>query len=346
MKKIEVLNHHQDEQLVAFLDELSKSENAVLGYHYPFYRDMLVSIEIGEPFYLGLFENEKIIAFLPGFIKKSIEGNVYSSLPFFGPNAGILTLSSNKREYSKLILDFLLQYLSENNFISASIYSSFGADIEIENEILGADFDLKVDKFTSFISLEKLTIPTKVMYDIRKATKEGVILTSEITAQKIERLYEIYQRNCKDFDIPLKPKKCIEMLCEFSKTSKNVSVYFAEYENKLIGGLIMIWSKAVASYYLPCSINEFRTFQSNSLLIHHALEEAKQRKIQIWNWESSPSTESGVYKFKKKWGSEDGNYSIFIKTLKENTFFQNLGKEKISQLFPNYFVFPFQKLNV
>ena len=126
--------------------------------------------------------------------------------------------------------------------------------------------------------------------------------------------------------------------------SDNVTFYFAELEGKIIGALIMIWSKAVASYYLPCSLNEFRTYQSNTLLINTALEEAKNRNIKIWNWESSPSVESGVYKFKKKWGSEDTTYNIFLKLLKNEDFFVELGKEKISKLYPNFFVFPFNKL--
>jgi hypothetical protein len=344
MMYVSILNRESDTELIFFLDELSKVENSVLGYHYPFYRDMLENINIGIPFYLGLYENDKITAVLPGFFKESSAGKVYSSLPFFGPNSGILCLSKKKENYAPELLNYLSDYLYRKDFISASLYSSFMSDIKIEEGLMAKLFPLQIEKFTSYIDMENLSIPAKVSYDIRKAKKEGVIISTEITDQRIIELYSIYKQNCLDFDIPEKPKKCIEMLCNYAKSIDNTTVYFAEYEGKVIGGLIMIWSKSVASYYLPCSLNEYRTLQSNTLLINQAFEEAQRRNIKIWNWESSPSTDSGVYKFKKKWGSVDGNYKIFLKTLKEEIFYKNLGKEKISNLFPHYYVYPFNQL--
>ncbi len=344
MYTVTILNENADIELTQFLDKLSLSENAVLGYHYPFYGKMLKSIEIGEPFYLGLYDKNELVAFLPGFVKNEKQGNVYSSLPFFGPNAGILCQTQNKIIYSNALLAFLENYLAQNNFISASIYSSFLAEQASEDKLFEDFATTKIEKFTSYIALEKLSISTKIAYDIRKAEKEGVLVSREITDFKVSELYKIYHQNCIDFDIPIKPQKCIQFLAHEATKSDAVTFYFAELEGQIIGALIMIWSKAVASYYLPCSLNEFRTYQSNTLLINTALEEAKNRNIKIWNWESSPSVASGVYKFKKKWGSEDTTYNIFLKLLENEDFFVKLGKENISKLYPNFFVFPFNKL--
>ena len=183
------------------------------------------------------------------------------------------------------------------------------------------------------------------MYDIRKSLKSNVLVSTEITQDRIDALYFIYIQNCNDFGIPEKPKTCIEILCNQSSNSKdNVTVYFAELDGVVIGGLIMIWSKSVASYFLPCSLNEHRSLQSNTFLISIAIEEAKKRNIKIWNWESSPSVESGVYSFKQKWGSVNSDYNIYIKPLKEEQFFLDLGKTQIASLFPNYFVYPFTNI--
>jgi len=93
MRRVEELTSELDDQLEEFLSKLSEVDSCVLGYHFPFYRDMLLGIEVGEPFYLGLFEEDEIVAVLPGFIKTSELGKVYSSLPFFGPNSGVLCKS-------------------------------------------------------------------------------------------------------------------------------------------------------------------------------------------------------------------------------------------------------------
>jgi len=344
--KVEALDSSKDIELINFLDELSLTSISVLGYHYPFYRNMLQQIQVGTPLYLGLFDNDKLLAVLPGFIKSTPAGNVYSSMPFFGPNAGILCAEDEKTKYAPIILVHLIEFLKENEFISASIYSSFFSSPSIESNIFSPMFPLEVKKFTSYISMPDLFISNKVLYDIRKAEKEGVTISTNVTSEKVDKLFEIYHQNCEDFKIPEKPKACIEFLAAEAKSSENISFYFAEIDGKLIGGLIMIWSKSVASYYLPCSLNEYRSIQPNTLLIAHALNVAKEKRIKIWNWESSPDKESGVYKFKKKWGSSDGEYSIFIRNLKDTNFFKVLGKKGLSTLFKYFFVYPFDKLEI
>jgi len=345
MLKINTLEDEFDSDINQFLDGLSKSDNCVLGYHYPFYRDMLRKIAIGEPYYIGLYEEDHLVALLPGFIKSTELGKVYSSLPFFGPNAGVLCQSERRIECTKQIMKFLLEEVDKEDFISSSWYSSFLSDSELEDELLTGEFPITIEKFTSYVEMENFNLSSKIRYDIRKSEKAGVTIANKIDSNKIDELYNIYIENCNDFDIPIKPKKCIELLAEEAVNGDHVSVTFAEIDGKVIGGLIMIWSKSVASYYLPCALNEYRTLQPNTLLINHAFSEASERNIRIWNWESSPSKESGVYQFKKKWGSVDRAYKVFIRPNKEKIFYQNLGSKKISDHFPNYFVYPFDYID-
>ena len=122
---------------------------------------------------------------------------------------------------------------------------------------------------------------------------------------------------------------------------KNVKTYLACKDNKIIGALIMIYSPGTASYYLPCSIHEYRSYNPNTFLIASAIEDAKGRGIKIWNWESSPSKDSGVYKFKQKWGSIDSSYRIYIELHKEKNYFSDYGADSLAKDFPYFFVFPF-----
>lgn len=345
MNKIELLTKDKDAELTAFLNELSQIDVSVLGYHYPFYRDVLVQTKIGNPHYLALRKNNNIVAVLPGFVKSGKIGKAYSSMPFFGPNAGVLCNAENRKEYTQQIINYLLSFLNSEEFISASIYTPFLTKTELYAEILGPHFPMNVDKFTNYIKMEDLSISSKIRYDIRKAEKAGVKISSEITIEKVDSLYELYHQNCIDFNIPLKPRSCINALVNEAQKHRQTTFYFAELDGEVIGGLIMIWSPSVASYYLPCAMNEYRTLQPNTLLINHALKEAIERGIKIWNWESSPSKDSGVYKFKKKWGTMDGGYKIYVKPFRERQFYTNLGQKNIMREFPYYFIYPFNELN-
>jgi hypothetical protein len=334
------------DELEGFLKKCAGASTSILGYHYPLYIEMLEKIGIGEPFCILVNDESQLIGYLPGFIKSSNLGAVYSSMPFFGPNAGLIyepTLSNIDQIHSE-VFDFLFKNLKDLDIVSASIYSPF------MNEKVWELYDRSIqpthviDKFTSFIDLDNLELNTSLQYDIRKAQRSNVEIRTECSADAIKALYDIYKKNCLDYGIPLKPMECIEFLMNRSNTNSTTETYLAYHQNELIGGLIMMYSDVTASYYLPCSIHEFRSLQPTTLLIKHAMDMAQQRGLKIWNWESSPSKESGVFKFKMKWGSQDGSYKIYVKSFRNPDFFRQLGSEEISRNFPFFFVYPFNLL--
>jgi hypothetical protein len=344
MYQPEILSEKNDAEIIEFLNDSGKNNPAVLGYHYPNYRNMLEKIGVGDALYIGVRNPEgKLIALFPGFIKTQPEGTVYSSLPFFGPNSGIICSleGDTKKELYKSTLSFLMDHFDNYEMVSASIYSNFfdNTDVHILEEYLTDP--IVVDKFTNYLQLENLKLSSVRERNIRKAIKSGVKIRSTTDERDVDEIFEIYKQNCDDYGIPPKPKECLSTLIKQGESFETTKTYIAEYENCIIGALIMIYSPLTASYYLPCSKHEFRPLQPTTLLIKHAIEESKENGIKIWNWESSPSKDSGVYKFKRDWGSVDGYYKVFVKTYKPNTFFKQLGKEEISRLYPYYFVFPF-----
>ena len=325
-----------------FIKELSKNNASLLGYHYNFYKNALQNCGIGDPFYLALFNEDKLCAVLPGFIKTSSIGTVYSSMPFFGPNAGILALPNyDNVEVHQLMFKFLFDELQKlENILSASVYTPFlSTKKDMYREIIAPNFT--IDKGTQYIEIQQTEWTSKIKYDLRKAEKLGLTLTTEITDETVGLLYKIYLQNCVDYSIPPKPKQFIDELATASKNGENVDFCFTYFEGEMVGGLIVVYSQSTLSYYLPCTLDSARTIQPVTVMIDYAFKKAKQNGLQYWNWESSPNVESGVYKFKKKWGSIESDYQILIKTFKEPDYFKSLGKEKIAENFPYFFVFPF-----
>ncbi len=350
---LSILEKENDNSLVAFLNDLGEKHEQVLGYHYPFYRDMLNSIGVGEPYYIALKNSEdSILAVLPGFIKHQKEGSVYSSMPFFGANGGVLCdyESPHSNEYHKEILNFLFAKLNKQNIISVSIYTPFNKPnlVETYNDLVSDS--IQINKFTSYISLSNFElsnayVDSSALRNVRKALKSGVTIKENVSLEEIDLIYSIYVQNCSDYGIPLKPKETLVYLITNEQAKSYVKTYIAEFEGKMIGALILINSPSTCSYYIPCNVHEYRNMQPNACLIAHALEDARKTGKKFWNWESSPSKESGVYQFKKKWGSTDSEYSIFIKSFKDSTFISDLGQNRIAELFPYFFVYPFNLLS-
>ena len=337
-----VLGAHEDEAYCAFLNRLGGDSPSVLAYHYPFYRDMLVGVGIGEPMYLAALRDGEMAGVLPGFLRTGNDGTVYCSLPFFGPNAGVLCAGGPKAgETHRALFDAVKTILHERgDVLSAAFYTPFLND---DYSCYDAAFPeaLVVEKFTHYLDTDRFSIPGHIAYDIRKAQRLGVTVSTGVTPERIEEFYTLYAMNCVDYGIPQKPRETVDFLaCE----REHVRCYFAHHEDRMIAGLMVLDSPRTTSYYMPCALHSARTFQAPTLLIGRAIQDSREAGRNYWNWESSPGPESGVALFKRKWGGEMGAYRVYVVPFAAPSFFQGLGREKIAAEFPHYFVYPFDRL--
>jgi len=338
---IEILASPDNSRLNAFLDRVSACNGAALAYHYPFYRDALQYIGVGDPLYLGAVKNGELIGVLPGFIKKAQSGTVYNSLPFFGPNGGVQCLEADNDCHAPLF-SFLMEHLrSEHDILSAAIYSPFLSGTEKYYDELQAP--VVVEKFTHFIDMENHTLPGVRRRDINTARKRDVTIIDDLSPKEMATFFNIYKTNCEDYGIDMKPWPLFEYFLKHN-TSEQLLVSAAMYEGEMIAGLITLYSKGVASYYIPCQKHETRSLQPIPFLIDHHMDKVRTAGVRYWNWESSPSLDSGVAFFKKKWGSMEGAYKIHVMPFQPESTFAELGVEVIQRNYPWFFVYPFNKL--
>jgi len=342
--RVEPLTSADDPELTDFLTKVGTATPSVLGYHYPFYRDMLIEVGVGQPLYLAARADGELVGFLPAFAKECGAGCVYSSLPYFGPNAGVICGDEKLRaEIHARLLQTLLEYASRPTSLSCSVYTPFlFNNFELYNEAIpGA---IVIDRFTQYTDLRTAAWSKNIAYDLRRAKQLGVEVSTTISPERVAGFYEIYEQNCSDYGIPPKSRRCVDYLLREELLGLHTNIYFAFHQEKMIGGLLMIWSPRTASYYLPCTRAGARNLQPGTLLIDQAVQDARERGIEIWNWESSPSRESGVYRFKKRWDSAEGMYRIYLQTFRDEGTFRELGSEGIVKNFPFYFVYPFADL--
>jgi len=341
---VEELGRENDAELTAFLDAVGASSTSILGYHYPFYRDMLVAIDIGEPLCLGARCGGRLVGYLPAFVRKTGAGTVVSSLPYFGPNAGVLCVDEKRQEVHDVLLAEIADRARQENALGCSIYTPFRfEDFDLYDRALGAWTVL--EKFTQYRLLGNDSHDSAVGWSLRKAQRLGVEVSRDVTPERVAAFYAIYERNCEEFGIPPKSRACVEFLTQSELLGKHTRLYTALREGKVLGGLLMIWSPLVASYYIPCSLTEARNLQPTTMLIDAGMREAQERGLQYWNWESSPGRDSGVYRFKKNWGGAvESNYRIYVESFAGKDKLAALGREGLTREFPQFFVWPFDRL--
>ncbi len=343
--RVELLNQTHDEECCAFLDRLGETSPSVLGYHYPLYRDMLTHIDAGAPFYWGAWSGSQLIGLLPGFLRKAGSGIAYCSLPYFGPNAGVVCgAGEESREIHSSLLTAVLDYVAaQPDPLTASFYTPFLFD----RFKLYADFipeAVIVPKKTLYLDLQNPTWESKIRYDLNKAKRHGLTVSEQLSPERIETLYDIYRQNCLDHGIPLKPKPAIEFLLARGIESGRVSCYLALEGASIEAGLIVIWGPRTVSYYLPCSTGRGRSLQAGTYLIDWSIKEGARRGVRYWNWESSPSIDSGVYRFKSKWGSIESDYRVYIRPFASAEKLRAIGAAGIAGQYPYFYVYPFDRL--
>ena len=351
------LTPDHDEEYARFLDDVSARPGGagVLGYHTPEYRRMLLgALQPGTEDVSFLARDRRdgrIVAALPGMLKTAGGLACYNSLPFFGPNVGILMADadpSSCRAVAELLTTAAIQAAASAGAVTAVFYSGFRpAGGPVENPAFDAWPVVRIPRATLF---QKLPLsgepdwPSTRRYDVRKAIQCGVTTKAGVLDDaEFDRFWGMYGDNCRERDIPAKPKAALKELCR-PENAHRVRTYLAFRHEKIVAGLMMMWSKSTASYYLPCVDPEFTSSQPQPLLIDVACRDAIQSGLQYWNWESSPNPESGVYKFKRKWGATELGYEIVVVPFVEGRALSEIGRERLAQLFPFYFVYPYDRL--
>jgi hypothetical protein len=355
---VDVLRPQDDAEVVKFLDQVGEAPNGamVLGYHYPENREMLLGVLQPEAhacyFAARSTATGELQGILPGFMKHARGLACYNSLPFFGPNVGVLAAAHGGNEYAQIagaLHAAAIDYARGQGALTAVFYSAFnpaGADLG-HSSFEGDPGVIQVERLTQYLDLSGLTEPNwpaDIRYDLRKARGAGVEVCEDVCPDDIGDIFEIYQANCTQHGIPLKPRSCIESLVKARPSSCRIRAYTAKLAGKTIGALIVLWGPKTASYFLPCSSAEHRSLQPGSLLIDHACRDALSHGIRYWNWESSPNRDGGVFRFKKKWGSIETPFRLIVVPLTSLESLNALGPDAIAAAFPFFYVFPFDRL--
>ncbi len=353
---IERLTNKNRDELRNFLDSVGRTASGamVLGYHYPENIDML--LEVLQPgaemcFFGARDDKGALVGVLPGIFKRSGELSCYNSLPFFGPNAGVIADIAGPRRYAEVasaLTEAAIEFARTEGAVTAVFYTPFNpARLELVNPALTRDGAIRIPRETLYLKLpdsDQHKWDKNIAYDLRKAEKAGMQLLAGISSDDTDRVFQIYARNCEDYGIPAKPRECIEHLVRVSQGSSRILGYSAKLDGKVIAALLVWHAPQTVSYYLPCTDPEFRTLQPGSLLIDHAVREAARKGLKYWNWERSPEKMSGVYHFKKKWGSEEAFYDVVVVPTGNVAALREAGADEVARRFPFFFVYPFDQL--
>jgi hypothetical protein len=343
--RVDLLTAEHNSEYTHFLDRLGAVYPGVLGYHYPFYREMLREIGMGEALYFGAWSGGELVGVLPGFLRRSRTGAAYCSLPFFGPNAGVICEPHGQEEaIHHALFGAVIDHLSGvRDLLTGSFYTPFLFDrFQLYDRVMPKA--VVVERTTLYLFLPEAASNSHSRRLLAAEPRPGVEIRTCVTPQRVAEFYDVYLANCAASGIPIKPRRAVQAVMTRGTEAGRVRCYFAYRGGEMIAGLVAMWGPSTASYYIPCTRPDMRPLQPGTALAGRAVRDAALAGLRFWNWEGSPSRESGVFRFKAKWGSLESLYRIYVRPYVPEEVFREIGADRLVAEFPNVYVYPHARL--
>lgn len=309
-----------------------------LIYYKSIFKNFLLRIFKAHCISVVFYENKKITGILPLLLKDGCYGKVINSLPFFGSNGGILSITDKA---NKALYDYY-ENVSNGSDISLSVLISHPfKDIKVPQ------YDFIDERIAQWTNIQppysnglSINISSSAKRNIAKAVSKGVVVREDSNA--LNFLEETHKENILGIGGRIKPNSFFSELKNSFIYGKDWKLFIAEYQGIKIAGLLIFQSGTTVEYIMPVVKKEYRNIQPTSVIIEYAMIDAKNNGFKKWNWGGTWTSQEGVYRFKKKWGAEERKYSYYVKL--NNKKFLNLTPEVLNHEYPFFYTIPYNYL--
>jgi FemAB-related protein (PEP-CTERM system-associated) len=265
--------------------------------------------------YISRNVNGEISGVLPFFVTKSpLLGKHMVSLPF-SDYGGALFSDSNG------VTDFLTQVMSKHKRhmdyfeIRNAVPESSGMyrQSSYKRHVL----QLFPDPKDNMKKIDKRTI----QYSIRKAQREGVVVSEENNQKGLEEFCRLNRMTRKKHGLPYQPELFFEKLFEHLISKGDASILLATCDTLVIAaGLFLKFNKFVYYKYNASDPNYLTKKTPNHLLTWHAIERACLEGYVSFDFGRTSVRNDGLIRYKEMWGAETFDLPYFfypeMKTMK------------------------------
>lgn len=324
----------------------------VLFYASPRYLELLARFLDAEiRCWLALDETDGIVGALPAILKHHDPGGaVLNSLPFYGSNGAVIEHAGDRTIRRALLEAFDAAAVAEGCVSSTLITSPFETDVAFYEECCaGCLRDERIGQLTSLAPGGE-TGPEALLAsfdpvrrrNIRKAERAGFSIRSSPGPEGLGFLVETHEENMRAIGGAAKPRSFFDLVPAIFEYGKDYEVITAFDGSEPVAAMLAFYFNRTVEYFTPVIRNADRPRQPLSLVVFHAMNEAAARGFAWWNWGGTWKTQTGVYRFKKKWAAEERPYFYFTRVL-DPTLVEHSAEDLLLR-YPYFFVLPFSAL--
>jgi hypothetical protein len=321
-------------------DDFLRSTPAGLIYHSTRYRDLLVDHLGCEAEYLVARDGDRITGVLPVMWAESEGRRVANSLPFYGSHGGPL---ASDAEAEAALVEAWNERATDSSTTGATLIANPFLDHEpsVSHDLV----DERISQVTPLpagadAEAVMALIDSSARRNARKAERAGIAVESDPSAWS--DLHEIHAENMSAIGGLAKERSFFEAVPRHLRPGEDFDIWVARLDGRTISALLVMHFGETTEYYTPATRHENRSDQPLALILVEAMVNAAKRGSRMWNWGGTWTSQDGVYRFKHKWGAEDGRYRYFTQ-VNDRSILKS-SPEELLERFPHFFVVPFSAL--
>ncbi|HCU89413.1 MAG TPA: hypothetical protein DGR97_05705, partial [Gammaproteobacteria bacterium] len=179
--------------------------------------------------------------------------------------------------------------------------------------------------------------------NIRKAQRDGVAV--RVDEGKLDFLANCHLANMKRINGRSKPRAFFNSLDHHFCAGRDYRLYVAQIDGEPVSALLLFYYRHYVEYFVPVTVDAHRNSQPMALILYKAMCDAAREGYRIWNWGGTWESQSGVYRFKKKWGAVERSYNYLVNVV-DPGFLEYATQDELAASYGNFFVVPFNLLKL
>jgi len=303
-----------------------------LVYYTPAFRRYLLAVAGGECRSRLAVEDGRVTGVLPLLALPGPYGVVLNSLPFFGSNGGILSITDAAQSALLAEYDRVAAEVAVATWISHPFMDTVTPRHTLTDE-----------RIAQWTTLGGAALPAGIessaRRNIQKAKAEGVTVREDYAA--LPFLEATHRENMAAIGGRAKPASFFASL-QVMTAGRDWRLHVAERQGQPLAALLTFEAATTVEYVMPVVIESARTLQPTAAILAAAMTDAAARGFTRWNWGGTWLTQEGVYRFKKKWGADERRYRYYI-TLNDPALRTRTAAD-LAAAYPWYFTLPYASL--
>lgn len=271
---------------------------------------------------------------------------VYNSLPYFGTWGGVV--ADGAQAYGALAEGYNeIARRAGSTLASTVIANAFSPHAGADAAALAhSHLDRRVGQYTELSAWEDpraelmSRIDASARRNVNKAAREGV--TVETDCAQWDALRRMHQSSMSAMGGTPKGDEFFQLVPRCFAPGEDYDLYVARRDGAVVSGLLVFYFNRTVEYFLPATDGEHQHLQPLSLILIEAMADACRRGFRRWNWGGTWPTQTGVYRFKRKWAAAERDYYYY--TQLNDPAVLEMRPAEIAAAFPHFFVVPYSAL--